>query len=235
MLALAAVLGVAAGALTTLTGFGGGMMLIVGLALLWDPLSALTVTSLALLMGNGHRLWMYRDHVVGIVARPLLVGAVPAAFVGALVAVGLPPLLIQLCIIVMTSLALARAVFGWTWTPSPRALIPSGMLIGLITATAGGAGVLLGPLMLSAGLRNSSYLATMSLAAVSLHLGRLAGYGAGGLLGARTMLIAVALAVTLVIGNLIGRWLRERLSRRIVHRLELAMPIVCATLALLGV
>lgn len=235
MLAVAAFLGVAAGALTTLTGFGGGMMLIVGLALLWDPLSALTVTSVALLMGNGHRLWMYRAHVAGHVARPLLVGAVPAAFVGAVLAVGFPPLLIQLAIVTMTLLALVRAFLGWTWSPSARSLVPSGIVIGVITATAGGAGILLSPLMLSAGLRNDAYLATMSLAAVSLHTGRLAGYGAGGLLDVRTIAIAIALAVTLVVGNLIGRALRERLSTQTVHRLQVSMPIACAALALLGI
>ena len=49
---LLAALGIAAGLITTVSGFGGGMLLVSVLALVWDPLSALTVTSVALLIGN---------------------------------------------------------------------------------------------------------------------------------------------------------------------------------------
>ena len=49
-------LGVLAGALTTVAGLGGGMLLIYALAALGDPHVALAATAPALLVGNLHRL-----------------------------------------------------------------------------------------------------------------------------------------------------------------------------------
>ena len=53
--------------------------------------------------------------------------------------------------------------------------------LGLLKDQVGGAGLLVGPLLLSLGLSGPAYLATMSLSSLSMHAGRLAaGAQAGG-------------------------------------------------------
>src|SRR5688572_1452872 len=61
--ALVVLLGIAAGFLTTVAGMGGGLLLVTALAVVWGPHVALPVTSLALLVGNLHRLALYRRHL----------------------------------------------------------------------------------------------------------------------------------------------------------------------------
>lgn len=65
-------LGLIAGALTTLAGLGGGLMLVGTLSLLYDPRLALAITAPALLVGNLHRATMYRTFIdVGVAKREI--------------------------------------------------------------------------------------------------------------------------------------------------------------------
>jgi hypothetical protein len=68
-----------------------------------------------------------------------------------------------------------------------------------------------------------------------MHISRTIGYGAGGLVGGDTFLWAGFLAATLVIGNLIGKRLRDRLPMRVRSGLEYGVLAACTALSLLGV
>ena len=101
MLVLAS-LGVAAGLITTLSGFGGGVLLVTCLALLWDPLTALTISSLALLGGNAQRLFLFRADVDWRFSLPVVLGVIPGALGGALLATNMPGWLLHGAILVAT-------------------------------------------------------------------------------------------------------------------------------------
>lgn len=227
-------LGIAAGMLTTISGFGGGMMLVAALAVVWDPIAALTVTSIALLVGNGQRMWMYRRTVSVRVAAPLLLGALPGSLAGATLAVAIPPTAVQVAILATTLLALGRGVFGWTFTPPRRALFLSGAVIGAIAATTGGAGVLIGPLILATGVTGDRYIGTMALVATTMHIGRLSGYALNGQVGASIIVAAAVLAASLIAGNLLGRAVRGKLTAAKLRIVEYAAPVVCAMVAFAG-
>ena len=223
-------LGLLAGVLTTVAGMGGGMMLVVVLSLAWDPRIALATTAPALLLGNAHRAFLYRTRVAPQIARPFALGAVPGSFLGGLAVVALPATLIQAVLVLMTLLAFARAAGLFRWEPSAAQLVPAGAFIGATAATGGGAGLLTGPLFLSAGLRGESYIATVAVAAVAMHLGRLAAYGVGGLVDGTTLLRAAVLAVAILAGNALGAKLRHHVDETLSTRLELGT----LTLAVLG-
>src|SRR5688572_16373782 len=87
LIALVLGLGLVAGALTTVAGLGGGVFLLLSLSVLWGPTTALATSSLALLVGNLHRTFLYRKSVNWPIARAFVVGAVPGAVLGALLAV----------------------------------------------------------------------------------------------------------------------------------------------------
>ena len=89
------VLGVLAGGLTTVAGMGGGVMLVLALSLVASPVEALAITSPALLVGNLHRVAVGRRAIDRAVARPFVLGALPGSLLGGLVAVAVPPALLQ--------------------------------------------------------------------------------------------------------------------------------------------
>lgn len=233
-IALAAGLGVAGGFLTTLSGLGGGLLLVTALSAVWGPHQALPITALALLVGNLHRFALYREHLRADIARPLLLGLVPGSAIGAFLVAGLPAALLQLGMLSLVGLALARAAFGWTWRVPRLALAPAGGAVGVMAGTAGGAAVLTGPLLLASGIRGDQYMATMSLAAVAMHIARTVGYGAGGLVDPGIFAWAGLLAATLVAGNFIGRAVRNRLGERARSGFEHGVLAAAGLLAIIG-
>jgi uncharacterized membrane protein YfcA len=227
-------LGVVSGALTTLAGLGGGMLLLLALALVTSPQVALAVTAPALLLSNLHRAWVYRGHIARPVAWPFALGALPGSLLGALALPALPAALVQGLMVVMTVLAIARSSGRLRWKPRAAQVLPAGFGIGLLAATSGGAGLLAAPLLMAAGLTAEPYVATAASGAVAMHVGRVLGYGGVGLLDRRTLALSAALTAVLLVGNALGvrarRWIPQGASTRI----ELAALTVSVCLALAG-
>jgi uncharacterized membrane protein YfcA len=196
---------------------------------------ALPTTALALLVGNLHRLALFRGHLRVEVARPFLVGLVPGSILGSLLVAGMPSALIHVVMLGLAAFALARALLGWRWKIPRAALAPAGGAVGVMAGTSGGAAVLTAPVLLASGLSGDEYLATVALAAVAMHVSRTIGYGAGGLVGADTFLWAAYLAVMLVVGNLVGKRLRSHLPERLRSGLEYGVLAACTVLSVLGV
>lgn len=232
---LALLLGLVAGTLTTLAGMGGGLMLLLTLSHLLGPLEALALSALPLLVGNVHRTCMFRSQLDVRRAAAFCVGAAPAALVVGYWLTGVPDAIVRVAMLALTVVALLEAVGWWRWRPSAAALTPAGVAIGGLTASAGGAGILTAPLLMASGLRGEAFLATASAIAATMHLSRLAGYGAGGLVDLELVGLALALAVTVVLGNLFGRHLRRDLSEHRADQLQRAVLVVCVALAVVGV
>jgi hypothetical protein len=227
-------LGLFAGALTTVAGLGGGQLLVLALAAVFDARTALVISAPALLAGNLHRLWMYRASADRRVALAFVAGGLPGSVVGGVLAVGLPGWLIQTFLIATTALAIARAL-GWvSFRPRAAALTPAGFIIGAVCATSSGAGLLLAPLLLSTGLSGAAYVATAAFCAASLHLGRIGGYALGGLFDAHTLASSALLGVAILTGNLLGDRVRRHLDARAATWIEHGTLVACVLLAVLG-
>jgi uncharacterized protein len=227
-------LGLVAGVLTTIAGMGGGLLLVVVLSALKGPHYALAVTTPALLLSNLHRAYLFRKVANREVAKAFALGAIPGAFVAGWFVPRLPEVLLKVILIGATLLTLAR-VFGWfRWQPGPRAITTGGAGIGVLTATAGGAGVLTGPLFMGAGLTGAAYVGTIALGAVALHLGRVLGYGAGGLFALELLAPMAILAFGLIAGNFAGKGMRSHITDKVEGRIEIGALVVCTTFAVLG-
>lgn len=227
--------GTGAGALTTVAGMGGGLLLLLALSLVWDPATALAVTTPALLVGNAHRAWLCRRAVHGSIVRRFCAGALPGAILGALVAGAVPAALVGWLMVATTALSIARALLRPAVRVSPAWMTPAGLGIGALTATAGGAGVLAAPLFLSAGLGGEAYVGTGAACAAVMHLGRLVGYGASGLLSGGTLAGATALAIGILAGNQLGHAAQRLVRRAPTGLVEHAVLAACALLAVAGV
>ncbi|HJL03641.1 MAG TPA: TSUP family transporter [Polyangiaceae bacterium LLY-WYZ-15_(1-7)] len=227
-------LGLFAGALTTLAGLGGGLLMTLALSLLWDPTRALAVAAPALLVGNVHRVWLYRAYIQKRLTWTFVAGAFPGALVGGLLAVSLPEMVLRVLLVAAAGLAVARELELFRWRPGPRSAVPASFAAGALTATSGGGGLLLGPLLLASGLKLERFVVTASLTAVSMHIARLAAYGAGGLVNAATLRDAAVLAGCILAGNLLGRRGRGLLDEKRGHTLTWAVLMLCVVLSLAG-
>jgi uncharacterized protein len=231
---LLVLLGVAAGTLTTVAGLGGGMVLLLALALIWDPARALACTAPALLVGNLHRLWLFRDSVDRQRLGTFAFGAIPGSIAGGLVAVAIDARLIHGILVAMTLVAVGRSLLRATWQLPAPGLVPAGAVVGALTGTAGGAGLLVAPVLLSSGLSGATYIATAAGCAVSMHAGRIVGYAAGGLFTLELLALAALTTVAIMAGNLLGKRLRPWLERLPQNLIEHAVLVTCVALAVLG-
>lgn len=235
MPAIVLLLGLAAGALTTLAGAGGGVLLILSLSLLVGPHVALAATAPALLVGNAHRVALYRDRVDRGIALRVVAGALPGSLLGGAFALSLSTAALRSIFFVIAVYAVARAFGFGAWSPPRFLLAPAGALLGGISATSGGAGLLGAPLLLSTGLTGERYIATSAAVALATHVGRLTAYGARGMLSREVLAFGALATVALIAGNRLGDRLRPLVStarrRRIV---EFGTLAACCTLAVVG-
>lgn len=227
-------LGICAGMLTTLAGQGGGLFLLLLCSLLVGPHAALAITAPALLLGNLHRAVLFRRVIDRGVAVRMILGAVPGAFVGGLLAGALPAWVLHVLLVGITALSVARAL-GWLSFVVPRAALgPAGFVVGAMTGTSGGAGVLFAPVLLSSGLRGAAYIGTIATVAFATHVGRVVAYASNGVFTRELVLPIAVVALAITAGNALGERVRARLSDATTIRLEYGVLVVCVGVSLLG-
>ena len=228
-------LGIVAGVLTTVAGMGGGLLLVAVVGLLRGPHEALAITTPALMLSNLQRTWMYRASVDTRAALTVASGAIPGAFVGGLLLPRLPAALVTALLLTTTVLALLRSQGVVNLRVGKRAMFAAGIAIGALSASSGGAGFLIAPLLMSSGLRGLAYVATVSCCAVALHLGRLLGYGMSGLMHVELLPSIAVLLAGLLLGNLAANRARSSLPNGLSPKLELAALATTAIFSLVGV
>lgn len=226
--------GLLAGVLTTLAGQGGGLFLLIVCSLLVGPHAALALTAPALLVGNLHRAILFRHAMSRPIAGRLVLGAVPGALLGGFAAGAMPVWGLQALLVVLTLLAIARALRWFSFDLPRWGFTPAGALVGAMTGTGGGAGVILAPMVLSAGLTGAAYIGTVSFVAFTMHLGRVIAYASSGLLTRDLLVPTLLVALAITVGNKLGERVRLRLSERTTLRLEYGVLVVCVGVSLAG-
>jgi uncharacterized protein len=238
MLSMAAallLLGLVAGALTTLAGQGGGLFLLLACSVAIGPREALAITAPALLLGNAHRAFLFRSFIHRPTALRMCLGGLVGAVLGGLLAGVLPPWILQVFLVGLTVLSIAKALRVLKFTVPRAALAPSGFVIGAMTGTAGGAGVLLAPVLLASGLSGRAFVGTSSAIALATHLGRVVSYAGVGLFSRALFLPTLLVSLAIFGGNALGERIRARMSDRAATRLEYGTLVVCVVLSIAGI
>jgi uncharacterized protein len=229
-----ALLGILAGVLTTLAGQGGGLFLLLACSMLVGPHAALAITAPALLLGNLHRAVLFRRAIDRPIALRMIAGAIPGSFAGGLLAGAMPEWVLQSLLVGLTLLAIAKAL-RWLAFEVPRwTLGPSGFAIGGLTGTAGGAGVLFSPVLLSTGLTGAAFVGTLSSIAVATHVGRVVAYAINGLFTRELAVATAVVAVAITVGNALGERARRKLSATAATRIEYGVLVVCVGVSLVA-
>lgn len=219
-------LGVMAGAITTLAGLGGGLV-VVATAAWFGPHAALALTAPALAISHLHRAWLLRSKLDRRVLVPFGLAIAPVAFVGSLIAARLDAdalrwLLVgalAIAVVDVSGLIGRRSAREHGEVGDRRWLIPGGMGVGLLMASGGGAGVLAAPVLRNVGVRGDAMVASLAVAGVIGHVARTLAYGRASLLGAESLVAAIALTIALIGGNLVGRRMCERIGETARERM----------------
>jgi uncharacterized membrane protein YfcA len=163
-------------------------------------------------------------------AKVFVAMAIPGAILGGVALVSLPEstvwwiLLGGVLLAGLEATGLVSVRFGrWlAW--------PGSFLIGFLASAGGVGGVLLPPVLLSAGLSGAAFVATASVGAVAVQVARVATYGAAGILDTTTLVQSGLVAVGLVLGNALGRKVLDRLEPN--HQKNLARGVLVLAIAL---
>jgi uncharacterized membrane protein YfcA len=202
-------------------GFGTGVIMVPIIAWTLGIKAAVPILTVAMLLGNGARVWFSRTEIEGRVVAAFLAGAVPLGIVGATLFSRAPGA--ALSRILGVFLLLAVPFRRWLTARGVRVRLVHfpfvGGAFGFLSALVGATGPIISPFFLGYGLRRGAYIATDALCTVGTYAARLWIFQRYELITGPTVAVGVFLGVVMILGAWLGRRLLDRLSDRAFVRL----------------
>lgn len=213
---LLVVVALLASAMSAVAGFGGVVVLLPVLTLVFGVRDAVPILTVAQLVGNASRVWLNRRAVCWPVVGWFAVGSVPLGALGGVVFATAPLPLLTRAVGAFLLLAVACRHLGLkTNRPMPRwAFAPVGAAGSFVSAVAGTAGPLTAPFFLAFGLVKGAYIGTEAATAVVTHATKIAVYGTAALMTARGVGVGLLLGAVMVVGTHLGKRLVDRVTER---------------------
>jgi len=213
------VLGMGALAASTIggvAGFGGGAVMIPLIAWTMGAKATVPVLTVAMLLGNGARVWFNRREIEGRVVVAFLVAAVPTSIAGALLYAHIDSGGISRILggFLLLSVPLRRWLLGHGVRFRLAHFPLIGAVFGFLSSLVGSLGPIKSPFFLGYGLRKGAYLATDALCTVGTYIPRGFVFGKYNLLTTPTVTVGLYLGVVMIVGAWAGRRLVERMSER---------------------
>ena len=199
------------------SGFAGALLLVIALAPVIGIKTAVPIVSVAVLISNITRLWLFRHELVMPVYLSIIVTALPGMVIGALLFVYLP----------VDVIALLFGVFMIISVPGRRLMKNRGVEVGrlgfaavgpvygVVSGVTMGAGLLLAPFFLGAGIVGGRIAAMTAALGIVLNITRTIVFGASPLLNLPLIGIGLILGLCTIPGAYAGRWILRRTSARI--------------------
>lgn len=235
-LVVASVLAFGLAWLSSVGGVGGGVLMLLVFTALFGLQVAVPTLTLAQLASNGGRVWFNRGDIQWRLIRWYAVGAIPFALAGGLLLPNVPVGLLKRFL----GAFLIAVVIWRRFRPVPR--VPAdgtfaaiGASTGLGSSLLGAAGPLAAPLFLAKGLVGGAYIGTEATASLTIHMTKLAAYGAGSLLSLHVLRLGLVLTPAIVAGAWLGTRIVMRMSARAFVLVIEAGMLVAAILFLAGV
>ena len=210
-----------AGTCSGMTGFGGGLLLPPILAPILGVQHVVPVLSFAMLITNMHRLSLYRKHANWKLIGIVLVTIVPAVVVGTSIYLGLPPNVISIVLgsFLLVSIPVGRFFARRQLKLGPMGLALAGGCFGIVSGTTPGAGMLMVPVLLGAGLVGEAFLATDASISIAVNLTKAVIFNQLGGLPLGLLGVGLVIGACTVPGNYAARWILRRTSVRLHTRL----------------
>lgn len=218
-----------AAAISGAAGFGGALLLLPLLTRVVGVEAAVPLLTLAQLIGNLSRVSFNFAAIQWQPVGLFLIGAIPAAVLGALSFVTLPDdLAVRAIGAALLGFALLKMTGVLKFQPSRALLIAGGALTGFLSGLIGSAGPLGAAIFLSLNLPPMAYIASEAVTAVAMHGVKLAVYGTRLSLDPQFWPLALALGVAMILGTWASKRITEKLSP---DRFGLVAGVVLAAVA----
>ena len=217
-----------ASTLASVTGFGGGAVLLPLMVAEFGVRDAVPIMTVGQLVGNVSRVWFTRRQLEWPVLGWFSVGAVPLALLGGTLFASAP-----LRVLIRLLGAFLVLVVVWRHIrpkPPGRLSVRSFALVGAVasflSALLGTAGPVAAPFFLSYGLVKGAYIGTEALTAVVTHLTKLVAYRHAAVLTGWSIGIGLMLGVVMIAGSFVGTRVVDRLPERLFVRLVEAVLVL---------
>ena len=201
--------GLAAGTISGIVGFGSSIMLMPVLVLFFGPLHAVPIMAIAAILANLSRVLIWWREVDWRAVAAYSITGVPAAALGARTLLVLPPRLIEgaLGLFFLGMIPARRWLAARGYGLRPRHLLVIGALVGFLT----GIVVTTGPIFLSYGLVKGAFIATEAAGSLAVYLSKAAVFRRFGAMPLPVIVQGLITGASLMA----GAWLAKRFVLRL--------------------
>ncbi len=226
-LGITCALGLIAGLLSGLSGFGAGLVLTAYLTPILGVKTAVPVLAVAMLVTNFGRLWAYRREFDRRTGALVLAGALPMSVVGSALFSLSPAGAMEILLgsFLIAAVPLRRWLSRQRWKLGAKGVFAGGAGFGLATGTTPGTGVLLISLLLSAGLSGPALIGTDAAVAIATNLAKAIAFGRFALLDSGGIALGGIVGASTVPGSFLAAALVRR-TRASLHVMLLEALVI---------
>ena len=205
--------GLAAGTLSGIVGFGSSIMLMPVLVIVFGPLHAVPIMAIAAILANLSRVAIWWREVHWRAGAAYAVTAVPAAALGARTLLVLPPPLIEgvLGVFFLSMIPARRWLAARGFRLRPPHLMAIGVVIGFLTGIVVTTGPITAPIFLATGLVKGAFIATEAAGSLAVYLGKTAVFRYFGALPLPVITQGLITGASLMLGT----WIAKRFVLRL--------------------
>lgn len=209
-------------------GFAGGLLLAICLAPILGVKETVPVTATAMIISNSNRIWAFRHSVDWRAFASIFGTAVPFIVLSAVVYITLPVPVVALVLgsFLVVTVPLRRHMARREFRVGPRGLAVAGVPYGLISGSTFGAGLMLAPFLLGAGLAGEYLVGTVAALGFGLNLIKAAVFGFSPLLDQPLLIKGIVIGLFTIPGAYTGRWIVRRTPIR-VHTGFMEVLVLC--------
>jgi uncharacterized protein len=199
--------GLVAGTISGIVGFGSSIMLMPVLVIAFGPLQAVPIMAIAAVMANLSRVAAWWREIDWRACWAFAATGAPTGALGAMTLLSLPTSFIEaaLGVFFISMIGIRRWMAARSLRLRPLHLALIGVPIGFLTGVVVSTGPLTAPIFLAAGLVKGAFVGTEAAATLMVYLAKTAVFGSFGALPAEIVLKGVITGSTLMAGAFIAK------------------------------
>ena len=211
-LLLVLALGLVAGTISGIVGFGSSIMLMPVLVIVFGPLHAVPIMAIAAILANCSRVVIWWRQVDWRAVAAYSITGVPAAALGARTLLVLPPRIIEgaLGIFFILMIPTRRWLAASQWKVKLRHLAIAGAIVGYLTGIVVTTGPITAPIFLAYGLVKGAFIASEAASSLAVYLSKAAVFRSFGAMPLPVILQGLITGTSLMA----GAWLAKRFVLR---------------------
>jgi uncharacterized membrane protein YfcA len=199
--------GLVAGTLGGIVGFGSSIMLMPVLVIVFGPLQAVPIMAIAAILANVSRVIAWWREVDWKVCAAYSATGIPAAALGARTLFALPPRMIEIAIGVffIAMIFVRRWIAAHDFRLKLWHLALLGLVIGYVTGIVVSTGPITAPIFLAAGLVKGAFIGTEAAASLAIYLSKATTFRALGILPLDILVMGLITGSSLMIGAFLAK------------------------------